>query len=255
MGELHCLSVGCGDASVMITDSATFLVDCYNIGNFPRLLPSNRNLRGVFITHQHEDHYSGLNYLKDKGFTIDCLIYSPYDRRRNDSSVTLEEWNEFNELKDYFKQMGTKLYSPYRQESFDKPYWKTNGIKFEILGPHKHIATCDSREIHDASLVIGVYLGERRCLFAGDASDTSLREIAVTTNNYCNDILHVSHHGSLNGAEPEFIKKANIKYALISTEAGVYDGVPHRTALQRYRSNTQYDVRRTDVDGSWRWSF
>ncbi len=255
MGSLHCLSVGCGDATVIKSNSATFLIDCHGIEDHSVLLPTNKNLRGIFITHQHEDHYSGLNYLKEKEYNIDCLIYSPYTRRRNDHSVTIDEWNEFNALKDYFGNRGTKLYDPYRQSTFNEPWWSTNGVQFEIIGPHSNVADSDTREIHDASLVIKAILGQRNCLFAGDASDSNLEHVADNTANYCNDILHASHHGSINGAHLDFIKKGNVKYTLISTKSGVHENVPHATALRRYRANTEYDVRRTDVDGTWKWDF
>lgn len=255
MGSLNCLNVGCGDATVITTDTATFLIDCHNIGDYSHLLPKDKQLRGVFITHQHEDHYSGLQYLWDNSYSIDCLIYSPYDRRRGDNSVTIEEWNEFNELKNNFNANGTKLYSPYRQDSFAEPYWETNGVKFEIIGPSKSISNSDTRELHDACLVIKAILGSRKCLFAGDASDTNLEYIEQNTKNFCNDILHASHHGSLNGAHLEFIKKCNAKYTLISTKSGVYENVPHSTALNRYKNHTEHDVRRTDVDGTWEWKF
>lgn len=255
MGSLNCLKVGCGDASVIITDTATFLVDCHNIGDFSSYLPNTKKIRGVFITHQHRDHYSGLQYLKDNGYSIDCLIHSPYSRRNGDNSVTLEEWNEFNNLKDYFASKGAKTYAPYRQTDFNEPWWSTNGVSFEIIGPHSSVADSKTREIHDASLVIKAYLGNRCCLFAGDASDANLEYISDNTINYCNDILHASHHGSINGAYLEFIKKCNAQYTLISTESGVHDNVPHPTALQRYKKYTQHDVRRTDVDGTWQWKF
>jgi len=105
MGKLHCLDVGCADASIIATDTATFLVDCHNIRDSSHLLPSNKALRGVFITHQHADHYSGLVYLRDEGYEIQHLVYSPYSRRHGDASVTAEEWNEFNSLKDDFEEM------------------------------------------------------------------------------------------------------------------------------------------------------
>ena len=76
MGTMHCLMVGCADATVIIASTGTFLVDCADIGNYSSLLPSSKALRGVFITHQHADHYSGLSYLKDNGYSIDYLIYS-----------------------------------------------------------------------------------------------------------------------------------------------------------------------------------
>lgn len=256
MGELHCLNVDCGDASVIITNTATFLIDCHNIGNFSKLLPVSKKLRGVFITHQHKDHYSGLQYLKDNGYAIDYLIYSPYLRRRDDNSVTLEEWNEFNALRDHFKRNGTNIYAPYRQKEFGGiKWWDTNGISFEIIGPDKSTADNETREIHDASLIIKACLGNRSCLFTGDASDANLEFIANNTKNFCNDILHASHHGSINGAHLDFIKKCNAKYTLISTQSGVHDNVPHPTALRRYEDNTECAVRRTDVDGWRKWTF
>ena len=236
MGTLHHLKVGCADASIIKTSSATFLIDCHNIEDHSHLLPSNKKLRGVFITHQHEDHYSGLSYLKDKGYTIDCLIYSPYVRRREDNSVTLDEWNEFNGYCDYFKRKGTKIYTPYRQPSLNDPWWKTDGVSLYIIGPAKSIATSNTRELHDASLVILAIMEKRKCLFTGDASDANLKWIADNTQDYCNDILHASHHGSINGADLDFIKKCNAGYTVVSTKSGVYSNVPHSTAMQRYRN-------------------
>ena len=255
MGKLHLLDVGCADASVISLSGATFLVDCHNIEEHSHLLPSNKHLRGVFITHQHEDHYSGLGFLKDSGYTIDNLVYSPYERRFGDQSVTYEEWQEFSRYRDYFKRKGTKVHSPYRQAKFDEPWWNTNGIQFYIIGPTSSIARSDTREIHDACLVILVKLGKRRCLFTGDASDENLGWIASNTNNYCNDILHASHHGSINGAQIDFVKGCSSDYTVVSTKSGVYSNVPHKTAMQRYRNNTKKTVYRTDTDGSLTFTF
>ena len=252
MGELHFLDIGCADTSVIRTLSGTFLIDCHGIEDYRHLLPANKRLRGVFITHQHEDHYSGLGYLKDRGYTIDNLIYSPYERRRNDQSVTIKEWNEFNEYCDYFEERGTELYTPYRQSDFDKPYWKTDGVSFYIIGPAKHIAVAATRKLHDACLVIHAVMGNRNCLFTGDASNANLRWIARDPENYCDetDILHASHHGSIRGADPVFIKKCNADYTIVSTESGVHKNIPHPTAMRLYRNNTRKKVYRTDQDGS-----
>ena len=250
MGKVHFLNVGCADASIIETSSATFLVDCHNIGDYSHMLPKNKNLLGVFITHQHEDHYSGLAYLKDNGYTIQHLIYSPYQRRYKDQSVTIDEWNEFSRYLNYFEKKGSKLHAPYRQSSFDKPWWGTDGMSFEIIGPAESIATSDTRELHDACLVIKALMGNKKCLFTGDASDANLKWIADNTENYCDDILHASHHGSINGANIDFIKKCNASYTVISTKSGVHENIPHPTAMQRYRNYTKRAVRRTDIDGT-----
>ena len=255
MGSLHLLNVGCADASVIKTSDVTFLLDCHDIGEHSHLLPTNKTIHGVFITHQHEDHYSGLGYLKDNGYTIQNLIYSPYERRVNDGSVSSREWNEFSGFVRYFEKRGTKLYKPYRQPNFAEPWWRTNGLTFEVIGPEKAIATKQTRELHDACLVIQVTIGERVCLFTGDASDESLHWIAENTSNFCDDILHASHHGSINGADLDFIKKCNVKYTVVSTKSGVYENVPHPTAMRRYRDNTRKKVYRTDVSGSLKFTF
>jgi len=256
MGQMHHLNVGCADASIIINDGTTFLIDTHGVGNFTQLLPKTKFINGVFITHQHYDHFDGLRFLKDKRYSISHLIFSPYERRHGDTSVDYEEWNEFLSLKDYFARQGTKTYTPYRQESWDKPFWQTNGLSFWIVGPNKEIANRDTRELHDACLVIHVEatFSGRKCLFTGDASDTNLEHIEQNTKKNCDDILHASHHGSLNGAHIDFIKKANAQYTVISTASGVHENIPHPTALQRYRTNTKFMVYRTDMDGSVSWT-
>ena len=256
MGKLHCLNVGCADASVIVSTSFTFLVDCHDIENYAELLPTSKNIRGVFVTHQHRDHYSGLEYLRRKGYSIGCLIYSPYNRRYGDNSVTKEEWDEFASHRDYFKSKGTALRAPYRQtDSFAEPYWNIDGLKFWMLGPDESIASSDTRELHDACLVFRADLGQRKCTFTGDASDDNLNWIAHSTTHICDDILHASHHGSLDGADLDFIKACSTWYTVISTESGVYENVPHATALKRYDDNTKKKVYRTDTNGTLEWTF
>lgn len=255
MGEMQHLDVGCADCTVIKSFSCTFLIDCARIGDYSTLLPIDKKLTGVFITHQHYDHFDGLGYLKSNGYTIDYLIYSPYERQFNDNSVEYQEWQDFNNYRDHFEKNGTKLYAPYRQESFEKPWWEIDDIFFFILGPALHIAKSDTRELHDACLVIHVKLGSRRCLFTGDASDINLIYISNNTTHICDDILHASHHGSINGADLTFVKACNADYTVVSTKSGVYDNVPHPTAMNRYFNNTKKKVYRTDLDGSLKWTW
>jgi len=256
MGKMYHLDVGCADASIIENDGGHFLVDTHGIEDFAHLLPANKKLRGVFVTHQHYDHFDGLRYLRDHGYTIDCLIYSPYERRYGDNSVDIDEWNEFVSLKDYFVRKGANEYKPYRQDSFEKPFWATNGLRIWMIGPHKSVATSDTRELHDACLVLKVdfLASQRKCLFTGDASDANLNKISATTTHFCDDILHASHHGSINGADLDFVKGCNADYCVISTKSGVHDNVPHSTAIARYNANTKKKVYRTDVDKTLTWT-
>jgi beta-lactamase superfamily II metal-dependent hydrolase len=253
MGSLHFLDVGCADATVIITDTATFLVDCQDIGRYSQLLPASKTIKALFLTHHHADHYSGLDYLRDNGYKIEYLIYSPYERRPGDTSITLDEWNEFNDHREYLEGKGTKPYKPYRQGSFEKPWWGVAGLKFWMLGPKASTATSETRKLHDACLVFRADMGTRKCLFTGDASDANLEGVAEISH-ICDDILHASHHGSLEGASLAFLKKCNAQFTVISTASGKYVNVPHPTALRRYEENTAKVVYRTDK-GSVKFTF
>ena len=78
----------------------------------------------------------------------------------------------------------------------------------------------------------------------------SLNWIAKNTQHYCDDILHASHHGSLNGADPEFIKNCNADYTIVSTKSGVHDSIPDPTAMRLYELYSNYPVHRTDKKGT-----
>lgn len=250
MGEIHFLDVGCADMSIIKANNNTYLIDCYSVEEFKYLLPTNKKIKALFVTHQHYDHFLGMKYLIENDYSIDYLLYSPYERRIRDNSVEYDEWQDFNSYVKHYKNSGTKIYTPYRQSDFEQPWWNTDRLKFYIIGPVSTIADSETRELHDASLVFLVCGEYRMCLFTGDASDKSLEWIAQNTQNYCNDILHASHHGSINGANLAFIKKAGITDTIISTKSGVHSNIPHPTALQRYREYTSNSVHRTDTNGS-----
>jgi beta-lactamase superfamily II metal-dependent hydrolase len=255
MGVLHCLDVGCGDASLIAAQGMTILIDCHNIEQHSSVLPSDKNILCVFVTHQHRDHFSGLEYLRAKKFSIKYLIYSPYARRYNDQSVQADEWNEFNAHRDYFAQNGTQTFTPYRQESWTTPYWAPSGLRFWMLGPAPTIASREARQLHDGCLVFRADLGNMVCTFTGDASDLNLDYIAANTNNICGDVLHASHHASIEGASMSFIQKCNPRWTIISTACGRYPSVPDRTALKRYKDNSRVGIWRTDNDGSCIFNF
>ena len=254
MATINCISVGCADTTVVQTTGGTVLVDCYRGSefgepgdDFAKYLPRSKRIEAVFITHQHRDHFAGLSYLQRHGYEIRYLVGSPYARRPSDASVTYEEWTEFHGYKSAFGQQGTKWYAPFRQTRFSEPWWRVAGIRIWVLGPPPSLAQSTTRELHDASLVLEFeFGGGSSCVFAGDASDANLQYIA-DRDKFGGDILHASHHGSLEGACLDFIKAASPAQTVISTKSGVHHSVPHPTAIERYKSHTSGSVYRTDA--------
>lgn len=247
--KYHFLKVGCADCTVMHLSGKVVMVDChqgnYNDGeaNILNYIPKKK-IDVLIITHQHYDHFDGMQTLLNNNVEVGEIWESLYKRRHGDNSVGYEEWQTYQRLRDKFN---AKIYHPTRSgEDFDE----VGGARFQFLSPKKNINSISDRELHDASLVFEVRKGNTDILFAGDASDWALTEITNYFDLKKRHILHASHHGSIEGAHLEFIKKINPNYTIVSTKSGVYSNIPHATAMQRYRSYTKKHVRRTDIDGT-----
>lgn len=244
------LKVGCADTTILCLGSKIIMIDTYQSDDsdkedIVKRLPGKK-VDLLIITHQHYDHFLELEYLLEKDIDIAEIWGCPYSRRHGDLSVEYDEWNKYKSLIEKAKNKGASYYKLYRS---DKTYTR-GGATFQILNPATTINSRDGRELHDASLVIHISKGNDTLLFCGDASDSALDEVMSFCELEKVHILHASHHGSLNGANLAFIKKVSPDYTIISTESGVYENVPHSTALARYREHTKKAVRRTDTDGS-----
>ena len=169
---------------------------------------------------------------------------SPYKRRHGDNSLSLEEWNEYNQLKE-------KLVpdSNIRFTCTSDARKKLSGCEFVVLGPRKEVNNSETRECHDACLVIWGHSPANNFIICGDASDSQLDQIKNDWELSDCTVLRASHHGSDNNANLEFIKVASPRDTIISTESGIFDNLPSNTALQRYRQYSK-NVFRTDIDGT-----
>ena len=247
--KYYFLKVGCADCTVMHLGSKVVMVDCHqgnpNNGeeNIIDYIP-NKKIDILILTHQHYDHFDGIKTLIDNNIEVVKVWESNYKRRYGDNSVEYDEWQDYQRL---VAKLNAKVYRPTRStDIFDT----VGGATFQFLGPKKNINDKETRELHDASLVFIMRKGNMSVVFTGDASDWALGEVVDYFDLKKEHVLHASHHGSINGAHLEFIKKINPNYTIISTKSGVHENVPHPTALQRYRNYTRKAVIRTDVDGT-----
>jgi competence protein ComEC len=197
----------------------------------------------LIITHPHHDHYLGMEELIGK-VTVAEFWGSPYERRYGDNSLENEEWKEYCNLKYQLVPESSKRFTCIKNAR------KTlSGCEFVVLGPRKDVNNSETRECHDACLVIWVSSPANNFIICGDASDSQLDQIRTDwkISDCTVNVFRASHHGSINGANLEFIKAVSQRDTIISTRSGVFDNVPSDTALQRYRSYSK-NVFRTDVD-------
>jgi competence protein ComEC len=253
--KAHFLNVGCADCTIFEMDNDLVVIDCgyrrfgngiskpTDIENYIKNVIGKNYIDLLIITHPHHDHYLGMQDLIGK-FTIAKFWGSPYERRYNDKSLSLDDWKEYCRLKEKLIPDNQKRFvcSSGTRMTF-------SGCEFVVLGPSKAINTNDTRECHDASLVIWASTPANNFLICGDASDSELDQIKADWKLSGCNVLHASHHGSENGANLEFIKAVSPRDTIISTQSGVFENLPSHKALQRYREYST-KVFRTDTDGT-----
>jgi beta-lactamase superfamily II metal-dependent hydrolase len=250
VGRLLDLSVGCANCAILSSGASRLIVDCSGIEGYERELPASRRIDALIVTHQHYDHFDGLAFLYDRGYSIGRLAYSPYLPREGEDSVAPEEWERFEELKELFRRRGAELDAPYGRTSLDQPYMEAGDMRIFFLGPEEALARAPGRRIHDACLVVLIELNGRRVLFAGDASPASLASIALSSPDISAEFLHPSHHGGMEGAVEAFIRAVSPQTTIVSTASGVYPELPSAEALALYGRLTRGRVYRTDLDGT-----
>jgi beta-lactamase superfamily II metal-dependent hydrolase len=248
------LSVGCANCAVLRSGDSCLIVDCSGIAAHARELPASRHIDALIVTHQHYDHFDGLGYLYEQGFSIGLLLYSPYIPRKDEGSVASDEWESFEELKALFAQRGSELAAPYGRPGLVPPFRTVGDMDMAILGPPESLARSESRSIHDACLVVLVSTKSSRVIFAGDASAASLEWIARSSSDFACDVLHASHHGGAEGAVEAFVRGASPRTTVVSTASGVYPELPSAAALSLYAAHTRGRVLRTDIEGNLRFS-
>lgn len=253
--KVHFLNVGCADCTIFEIGNDLVVIDCgyrqfsngvskpTSIYSYLRDVIGKTYVNLLIVSHPHHDHYLGMEELIGN-VTVAEFWGSPYERRYDDNSLANEEWKGYCNLKEKLVPDSKKRFTCTKNSR------KTfSSCEFVVLGPRKDVNTNETRECHDACLVIWVHSPANDFIICGDASDSQLDQIRTDWDLSSCTILRASHHGSMNGANLEFIKAASPRDSIISTQPGIFDNVPHNTAIQRYRSNSE-NVFRTDIHGT-----
>ncbi len=250
--KAHFVNVGCADCTIFEMDNDIVVIDCgyrrvgsgvskpTSIYNYLKTVIGKTYIDLLIISHPHHDHYLGIEELIGK-VTVAEFWGSHYNRRYDDNSLSLDDWNEYLRLLDRLNPNLTYTCTKGVERVF-------SGSRFLVLGPRKDLNQNEARECHAGCLVIWVSCPANNFIICGDSSDSELDQIRLDWKLSGCHVLRSSHHGSENGANLDFIKAVSARDIIISTKSGVFDNLPSNTAIQRYKSHSK-KIFRTDLDG------
>lgn len=228
--EVHFIDVGQGDAILIRTKGADYLMDTggssFGDFNIPERITlayleklGVRSLKALFITHFDQDHSQGLDLLVDR-LKIEYLFtsYLPED-------LKIPPDIEVIPLKE-----GDRL-------QLDRE------VELEILWPGQAISFKDNNR----SLVAILKAEGVGILLTGDI-EGEVEHILKDRITGPIDIIKVPHHGSKSSSTEEFLEAVGAREAVISVGRNNIYGHPHPEVLNRYEVRN-INIYRTDEMG------
>jgi competence protein ComEC len=220
--KVHIINVGQGDSFFIETpDRKCILIDTgpefkdysavqYKIIPYIRRCGYNK-IDALIITHFHNDHAGGLEYLFKNIKVVSAFAYKASDSKY-----------------DSFKEISKNNIIKYGK------------INFDILLPCK--SNDETEDKNETCLIICLKYKDFSMLFTSDADR---EDMELLNGNY--DILKVPHHGSINSFSPEVMNDLNFKCAIISVGRNNF-GHPSDKVINEYIKRN-IKVFRTDLDG------
>ncbi len=232
--EVHFLDVGQGDATLIMTEGHSMLIDAGNNSKGTAVWSYLKNqgienLDYVIGTHPDADHAGGLDVILYK---FDCGRVLLPDLRKD--TKTWEDVENTIKAKNYQAQ------APRPGDSY-----QLGDAKFTVLAPQDKAYEGSN----DYSIALRLDYGSNRFLFVGDAEEESENEMLEREEFLSADVYKVSHHGSRTGTSEEFLKAVSPEYAVISCGEDNAYGHPHAEVLNLLRSKG-IKVFRTDEQGT-----
>ena len=245
--EINMIDVGQGDGILISSGGKNILIDGgstskKNVGKY-QIIPFLKykgvgKLDGAIVTHEDEDHISGLLEIMDDmekgGVCIKKLILP-------DISVKSRGEN-YNHLEEKAKELGIPIFYINTGESFNM-----SDISFLCLNPGKDMVTEGANAY---STVLYMKYGDFTALFTGDMEKEGLDNVKENLRLSRKDVtlLKVAHHGSMYTTDEEFLELTKPELALISCGEGNKYGHPHKETLERLKS-IGAAIYRTDEEG------
>lgn len=235
--QLHFFDVGQGDAALITTPAnQNVLIDGgpndVVVSKLDKYLPFyHRRLDAIILTHPHADHLEGLLKVLDK-----------YEVKKIYFTGVIHTTPEYLEFLESMKHKTIEAKSIVAGDEIDFG----EEIKLEFLYPLRDLSEQRVDNLNNSSIVNKLIWGKQKVLFLGDLELEGQAELIAQNFDISAALVKISHHGSKNGTESNFIAKVSPKYAIISVGKDNKFGHPGTSTLNILKNITTF---RTDYDG------
>lgn len=229
---VHFIDVGQADATLIICDGETMLIDGGNAADSNLIYTylqknSITHLDYVVASHAHEDHVGGLSGALS--YATVGTVYSP---------VTSYTTKAFKNFVAKVEAQGKTLTVPSVGDHF-----MLGSAEVTILGPVKNYSNQNN-----TSIVLRIVYGELSFLFTGDMESDAETDLIESGACLQSTVLKVGHHGSYTSNSYRFLREVAPTYGVISVGKDNSYGHPHESALSRFR-DADVQLYRTDMQG------
>lgn len=231
--EVHFIDVGQADATLVISDGETMLIDGGNAAD-SNLIYSYLEAHDVthidymICTHAHEDHVGGLAGALN--YATVGTVYCPTDS--GDTQV-------FNNFVKYLDTQNASITIPEVSTEF-----MLGKAECTIIG----VNNGSYGDTNNSSIVMKMVYGDTSFLFSGDAEQSVEKSILDDGYDVSCTVMKVPHHGSELSMSYRWIREADPKYAVISCGTGNQYGHPREEVLSKLE-DAEITTLRTDMQG------
>jgi len=231
--EVHFIDVGQADATLLLCDDKTMLIDGGNPDDSNLIVAYLKKLNiehldFLICSHAHDDHVGGISGALSVATA--GKVFAP---------KTENDIRSYINFKKKVSAQNLKIENPLSGETF-----AFGRSKVLFLGP-VHEAT---ENLNNTSIMIKITYGNTSFLFTGDAEHEE--ELSVIEQGYdlSADVLKVGHHGSSYSTSYLFLRKIMPKYGVISVGKHNSYGHPSEQTISRL-NDADVAVYRTDLQG------
>ncbi len=270
--EIHCVDVGQGDATLILADGMTVLIDTGENDPANVLIDYIKDLKinvidYFIITHFDSDHFGEAEEVL-KEFTVTNLIIPDQNKTTKMYGYfmeTLKEKPEINvsviennddldkaiqvdDIIDIDDKEDRKIYVGKTDENNKND---KGDLELEFFGPVK-----DSYDnSNDYSIIVMARWGKNKMLFTGDseveAEQAIVEKYGIEFSRLFDcDIFKAGHHGSSTSSCKDVLDATTPSYIIISCGKDNSYNHPHKEAMDRFKDKVKEEnIFRTDLQG------